>query len=375
MKILFLVFHGFLECNGISKKIHYQVDGLKANGHEVHLCYYSVDDTNGQRRRMIDDEVLEDFGKSKLAPIRKRTKFNSIVKYAKKEGIGLVYMRSDHNANPFTISMVKKLKELGILVLMEIPTYPYDQEYITKRMKLDLAVDRLFRKRLAHYLTAIVTFSDYKEIFGAQTIQISNGIDFANINLKERINNTNECLNLLGVAEVHYWHGFDRVVRGLANYYQKPQTYKVFFHIAGSITGIREHIEIVDAVKKYHLEEYVVFHGALFGKQLDDLFEECDMGIGSLGRHRSGIDKIKTLKNREYAARGIPFVYSETDSDFEEMPYILKAPANESPIEVEELILFYKQCDVTPQKIRSSISNLSWNNQMQIVIEKSLQLK
>ena len=56
------------------------------------------------------------------------------------------------------------------------------------------------------------------------------------------------------------------------------------------------------------------------------------MGIGSLARHRSGIDKIKTLKNREYAARGIPFVYSETDDDFEHQPYILKAAPDDSPL-------------------------------------------
>lgn len=372
MKILFLVFHGFLECNGISKKIHYQVDGLKENGHEVHLCYYSVNETDGRRRRMIDNEVLEDFGTGKLAPIRKRIKYNSIVKYAKENGIGLVYMRSDHNANPFTIAMVKSLRNSGIEVLMEIPTFPYDQEYITKRMRIDLAIDRLFRRKLAQHLTAIVTFSDLKEIFGAPTIRISNGIDFSTIILKEKLNNTSEHLNLLGVAEIHYWHGFDRVVRGLAKYYQKPQTYKVYFHIAGSITGIREHNEIVGAVKEYNLEEYVIFHGALFGKELDNLFDECDMGIGSLGRHRSGIDKIKTLKNREYAARGIPFIYSETDSDFEKMPYILKVPANESPIEIEDVIHFYKQCELSPQKIRASVSSLSWKHQMQLVLDQSL---
>lgn len=50
------------------------------------------------------------------------------------------------------------------------------------------------------------------------------------------------------------------------------------------------------------------------------------MGIASLGRHRNGITRIKTLKNREYAARGIPFVYSENDSDFDGMPYVMKAP-------------------------------------------------
>lgn len=38
-------------------------------------------------------------------------------------------------------------------------------------------------------------------------------------------------------------------------------------------------------------------------EELDELFNEADFAIGSLARHRSGIDKIKTLKNREYAAR------------------------------------------------------------------------
>ena len=67
---------------------------------------------------------------------------------------------------------------------------------------------------------------------------------------------------------------------------------------------------------------------------LHNLFDRCDMGIGSLGRHRSGIQHIKTLKNREYAARGIPFIYSETDTDFENRPYILKVPANEAPVNI-----------------------------------------
>ena len=39
MKILFLVYHGFSDVSGISKKIHYQVKGLRENGYEVHLCY------------------------------------------------------------------------------------------------------------------------------------------------------------------------------------------------------------------------------------------------------------------------------------------------------------------------------------------------
>ena len=77
------------------------------------------------------------------------------------------------------------------------------------------------------------------------------------------------------------------------------------------------------------------------------------------------------MKNREYAARGIPFVYSEIDADFESMPYILKIPANESPIDIVSLIHFYNELKLTAQEIRDSISNLSWEKQMQIVINEA----
>ena len=107
----------------------------------------------------------------------------------------------------------------------------------------------------------------------------------------------------------------------------------------------------------------------------DKLFEQCDFGIGSLGRHRSGITHIKTLKNREYAARGIPFVYSEIDDDFENMPYIMKIPADESIVNITTILSFYNQLHATPQTIRNSIQSLSWNNQMKKVIDAIIKAK
>ena len=57
MRILFLIYHGFSEHSGISKKIHYQVKGLRENGHDVRLCYYDFA-ANGHRCRYIDGKVL-----------------------------------------------------------------------------------------------------------------------------------------------------------------------------------------------------------------------------------------------------------------------------------------------------------------------------
>ena len=119
-----------------------------------------------------------------------------------------------------------------------------------------------------------------------------------------------------------------------------------------------------------HLESYVILYGKKHGEELDTLFNKCDFGIGSLGRHRVGIHKIKTLKNREYAARGIPFIYSETDSDFDNKPYVMKAPADESPIDIQKVVEFYRNFNLSAIEIRNSIQDLSWTNQMKHVIEE-----
>ena len=280
-------------------------------------------------------------------------------------------MRSDHNANPFTIYMVKAIKRAGAKIVMEIPTFPYDQEYVNRRMKMELAVDRLFRYSMAKALNGIVTFSNAKTIFGKETICISNGIDFDSIPLKQHQNDISKELHLIGVAEIHFWHGFDRILKGMAEYYRSNPDYKVYFHVVGFFYSQKEKDDFEHIIKEGQLEPYVIFHGRMHGVELDDLFEKADFAIGSLGRHRSGITYIKTLKNREYAARGLAFIYSEMDDDFEHQPYILKAPADDSPIKIQDIIDFSFQVDIKPYEIRNSVRTLSWTEQMRRVIDKN----
>lgn len=253
-------------------------------------------------------------------------------------------------------------------VVMEIPTFPYDSEYKTQGMSKQIFQDKIFRNYFAKQLDAIVTFSDYDKIFGQRTIRISNGIDFDSVKLKTSLNNTSKELNLIGVAEIHKWHGFDRLVTGLANYYSQHQDYTVRFHVVGYFYSQEGEDEFKRLISEHNMNNYVILYGKKHGIELDDIFNQCDFGIGSLGRHRAGIQIIKTLKNREYAARGIPFIYSETDSDFDHKPYVLKAPADETPIDIYEIVKFYNQLSFSPQEIRESINDLSWENQMRKVL-------
>ncbi len=371
MKVLFLIFHGFDPSNGISKKVSYQVNALKACGMDVHLCYMDESDS---KKRMVDGCPIADYGHGFMSKIRKRIEFGSITRYAIEHHINLVYIRSNHNANPFTIKMVSRMKKAGIKVIMEIPTYPYDNEYHAQGIDRQIFQDKIFRNSLARHMDAIVTFSDYDKIFGQRTIRISNGIDFGSVKIKSVVNDTSKELNLIGVAEIHQWHGFDRIVRGLANYYAEPRDYIVRFHVVGYFFSAEGEQAFKQLIRDCQMEDYVILHGKKHGQELDAFFESCNFGIGSLGRHRVGIQKIKTLKNREYAARGIPFIYSETDSDFDDKPFILKAPADESPVDIPSIIHFYRHLSISPSEIRDSIQDLSWEHQMSIVINKTLEV-
>ena len=254
------------------------------------------------------------------------------------------------------------------------------------RRDLRLRKLRLFRRRLYRQQDALVTFSDAGEIFGQRTIRISNGVDFDSIPLHE-YNNRGERseargekneLHLIGVAEVHTWHGYDRLVAGMGEYYKseklKVKSEKcvdVFFHIVGGVHPAEMERSFTPLLKKYpSIEGRVIFHGQLFGDELTRVFNQCRFAIGSLGRHRSGITVIKTLKNREYATRGIPFIYSEQDSDFDQQPYVLKAPADESPIDIQRIIDFTSHFTMQPAEIRRSVEHLTWKIQMQRVVEQ-----
>lgn len=371
MKVLFLIFHGLSAASGISKKIIAQVEGLKQCGHEVHLCTYDFL-PNGHRCRFVDSEVISDFGNGKLAPLRKRCSYGDVYNYCVTNCIQFVYARSFQNANPWTIRLFSRLKKVGVRSVLEIPTYPYDQEFVVFPFmtRMELKVDKLFRRRLASKLNGIVTFSDAETIFGQRTIRISNGIDFDAVPLRQPVAHPTKELHLLGVAEVHVWHAYDRMIHGVAEYYKEnpnPEL-KVYFHIVGGVCDA-DRVPWDAFIRENHIEPYIIFHGQQSGDALTEAFNKADFAIGSLGRHRSGITKIKTLKNREYAARGIKFIYSEVDDDFEGMPYVLKAPADESPISVQQIVDFCHQCEVLPEDIRNSILHCSWKMQMEKVIQ------
>ena len=89
-------------------------------------------------------------------------------------------------------------------------------------------------------------------------------------------------VHLIGVAEVHPWHGFDRLLEGMGRYLQQGgmERRPVYFHIVGSVYdsemyGTSMGPGFAPIIEKYGLHDYVLFHGKLLGDDLDRVFEQC----------------------------------------------------------------------------------------------------
>jgi len=372
MRGIFIHFFGLKEFSGISKKIVSQIEALNRCGLEMTFCYMDIDEEGNQKRYCNNNEI-DNFGNGFISKFGKWLCFKNLTGYILQNKIEFVYIRSFYNCNPLLMRMFKKLRAKGVRIVLEYPTYPYDIETSKEHIKYKpiFFLNRLFRKGLKGSIDRVVTFTNIPEIEGVETINISNAIDFASVNLSQREEEKKGVFNLLGVAEIHFWHGYDRVIQGLFKYYKSDGIKKeVHFHIVGDGCE-KDNIELKELTAKLGMSKYVHFHGNKRSDELDSFFELADFCIASLARHRTGITYIKTLKNREYAARGLSFAYSEIDEDFENMPYILKVTPDESPIDICEILKFRQSMLLSPQEIRNSIEeSLSWDVQMKKVVDE-----
>lgn len=330
--------------SGVEKKIKSQVNALRKCSD---VCL----------------KVIEPPKSNVLRKITRRLPFcavNTEWKYSSDmDDADYIYIRQVVNDRSF-IKYLRNLKKINkkVKILYEMPTYPYEDE---QKMTISnchiLMKDRWNRLRLKEYIDRIVTFYGQKEILGIKTIQAKNGFDFASIDLPDNpIDQT--IINVLEVSTTAFWHGYDRFLVGLKDYYNHNGKENVVFHMVGPILPDLELF-----VKNNNLEEHVVFHGVLSGEKLREVYCQCLAGIDILGGHRKNYPISSSLKSREYSAYGIPLITS-SPVDFMESqyPYQLVVPYDDTPIDIKTVLNFIHDCysDTNVNAVREKIRRYSF---------------
>ena len=206
------------------------------------------------------------------------------------------------------IRFLKRMKEANpkVVILLEMPTYPYDKEkFFSEAKTVPLFLnDAIYRKKLRKYIDRIVVFSRDKEVFGIPTIRIRNGIDITQCPVR-KTKKDNQCIRLIAVAAFQKSHGYERIIEGLNDYVQAGKGRKVELHLVGEGNELPYYRSLVD---KLHLGEYVLIRGMKTGAELDKEYDEADIGLEAFGFYKRGISLSSSLKSREYLARGLPFI-------------------------------------------------------------------
>lgn len=280
-----------------------------------------------------------------------------------------VYIRFSF-ANPYMFKLAKKLSKLNKKVIVEIPTYPYDDEISNNFKNIILKkIDKFLWKTQNKWINNLVLTNDLDSLFNIQAINIFNGVNVDEITINERDKMKNE-LNLIGVANISNWHGYDRVINGIYEYYQNKGRKDVHFYIIGE--GIeKENLRKLSIA--LNVEDRVHILGAKYNEELENIYKKMDVGISSLALFRAG-GGHDPIKSKEYIAKGLPVIVGYKDRAFtDQLSFVFEIPEDNTPLNIEKVIQWYETINMKNSQISNyATENLSWESQIKKIIDKIL---
>lgn len=376
MKSLYITFLNEDIRPGYKMKIHSQCKAFYDLGYDSYLYIvkkfgmglYQIKEEehlikrieNKRKRKSEERNIVDEFHL-----IQRFSK--ELIDVAKELNPDIVYIRRIVPANPWVIKFMKYLKRNGIKIIYEYPTYPWAREMLQSKQFFLFFIEQFFYRTVEKKADVIAYLGKYNGK-NNKFVQIFNGVDVSKFKKHSRV--VTGDIGLIGVAHVAYYHGYDRVIRGLADYYRTSPDQKVIFHIVGPID---EKLALKELVEELQLQEYVIFYGMKTGKELDDIFDRSDIGIEGLGSFRrdKNMNLSASLKSREYTARGIPHLRATEDIvDISKVDFIFKINDNDTPVDIGSLLRKFQEMKSSEDDIRKwAQDKLAWKSQIKKVLE------
>lgn len=310
------------------------------------------------------------------------------------KSVNIVYLRHDIYSN--FIWRILKLMLTNKKIIVEIPTpinvYFYEQSLRAKKWKaiINSLIIKANLSNIVKSADIIIEMAEERDLTvlnqKEKIFLWQNGMNnpesygFSILSIEEqkkqiiKFQNKFE-FNLLVVANLADYHGVDRVVKGIYEYYKTSisQRYLVKLHI---VSGDSEALIIIKKlVTELNLSDYVILHGHKNLMELHSLFEMANLAIGSIGFHRIFLDSGAPLKAREYFLYGLPTIINYFDYDLSPTEFVTNCDRNDNPVNINEVISFYhglilKYNDNLGYKIHNfAITNLLWAHKVKSLVD------
>lgn len=272
-----------------------------------------------------------------------------------------IFIRFSFLVHTFLFPVLCYKRVMGAKIVIDVPTPRYIvinemRGSQSKNLKVKILWSYLFSSWIMFPANKIIQYADESPFFSFglkhKTLKMGNGVFVdETVKLVELSSRPNE-LNLIGVASLAYWHGYDRIIKAIDMVVKKNQEHQIKLKIVGDGEVLDD---LKSLVRELGLQDFVKFTGALYGGELEKEYEFMSLGVSSLGLYRKGLNEASDLKTREYMAKGLCVLGVGHDPDFaSECKYRFVVPNDDSiePIVevLEELIL--KKLP-TPQEVRA----------------------
>ena len=372
-KILYITRYSINEPFNLKNKFDGQLVAFSNLGFDVYFIGY---DRNNLYLINGDKKIV--YGKTHFAvPSYLHTQFyidlhKAAIKAIKEIGIDYLYWRS---APLFRSSckVAEAAKANGATFILEIPTFPPGQEsHLSGIRKAFSVYSNRFSERFGNLVDYYVVIGDDAggEYKGKPAINIENGIDVSSVPVRKPVNQS-DTINILALASMSYWHGYDRIIKSLAEYKGKQGI--IIHMVGGNDGGCLEDWKALSV--DLGLNDKVIFHGKMSGESLDEMFNLCDVGVNSLAMYKKNFTVTMELKAREYIARGLPFICAVDDPalDFAKRELWLKVPNDDSIPDMNNIIEFVLKMKNDPAHVNDlrelAERKLTWEMQYKKVFD------
>lgn len=373
---------------GVIHKIKGQQKAFRENGFEISMLY-PIDQGKIVLKKHDGEQLFFSGGREvdiKAPFIKKLLQHYKVAQYGSidysncfhallNEKYDAIYLRF-YLPGIDLIRFLKKIRldQPRILILLEYPTSNIRDLFsngLVRKITYLMNEKRIgILNKLSDY---IITLTNDKTLWGKPTLFMPNGIELEEIEPVSLPAFANQ-LVILGVAsDINFYHGFDKVIKGLSLYAKNNSQVKVFFRLISNPLS-KNLAELRALAKDSGVEELVSFESPKTRKELAEVYKQVHLGMGTLALHRVGLTDNYSLKHREYAAFGLPFIMSKGDFHFEHSPFVLVEERNEEPLDIQRIVDFYtslrNRYPDYPREFRKSVEHLiTWEAQMKEVFD------
>ena len=361
MRILYISILGVITgSSGVVKKVIEQIKQMNLQGIKTKGIIFYSNNTNAYINNNKNIQFIKNddhINKTKIIKIpllnKLYEKINLLINRKKLfEQIGNILINEQFDFIYFRypvsdMYLLKFVKKFPQKIIFEYQSkIPQELSLQKKGISIYSKLDLIFAPFVLKYVAACVGVTHEISLFEKERSKnknliirtISNGFNVTSVPLRNTPIFDYKNINLLFVANMNIWHGVERILKGIAMYSGK---YDVKLFIVGGGDILKEYRKIS---KNLGIENKVFFLGEMYGDNLNKVFDECHVAIGSLGLHKIKLYEACILKVREYLSRGMPFVISYDDTDLKDneeiSQYYLKVTANDEPININEICEF-----------------------------------